>query len=76
MIAFNLVGNTSAVCRLSIWFTYEKFKQMSMKDNAGNTLLLTCSIVILLRLPHPLPKTAVVDRYLFYYVNGEVKFVR
>ena len=58
MIAFNLVGNTSAVCRLSIWFTYEKFKQMSMKDNAGNTLLLTCSIVILLRLPHPLPKTS------------------
>ena len=56
MIAFNLVGNTSAVCILSIWFTYEKFKQMSMKDNAGNTLLLTCSIVILLRLPHPLPK--------------------
>ena len=56
MIAFNLVGNTSAVRRLSIWFT--KFKQMSMKGNAGNTLLLTCSIVILLRLPHPLPKTS------------------
>ena len=56
MIAFNLVGNTSAVRRLSIWFT--KFKQMSMKGNAGNTLLLTCSIVILLRLPHPLPTTS------------------
>ena len=58
MIAFNLVGNTSAVRRLSIWFTYKKFKQMSMKGNAGNTLLLTCSIVILLRLPHPLPTTS------------------
>jgi len=53
MIAFNLVGNTSAIRRLSIWFN-----QMSMKDNAGNTLLLTCSIVILLRLPHPLPTTS------------------
>ena len=58
MIAFNLVGNTSAVRRLSIWFTYEKFKPVSMKDNAGNTVLLTCSIVILLRLPHPFLKTS------------------
>ena len=38
MIAFSLVGNTSAVRRLSVWFTYKKFKQMSVKDNAGNVL--------------------------------------
>ena len=55
MIAFNLVGNTSAVRRLSIWFTYEKFKQMSMKGNAGNTLLLTCSIVIWFCFVCPIP---------------------
>ena len=58
MIAFNLVGNTSAVRSLSIWFTYKKFKQMSMKGNAGNTLLLTCCIVILPRLPNPFLKTS------------------
>ena len=58
MIAFSLVGNTSAVRRLLVWFTYKKFKQMSMKYNAGNALLLTCSIVILPRLPNPFPKTS------------------
>ena len=31
---------------------------MSMKYNAGNALLLTCSIVILPRLPNPFPKTS------------------
>ena len=31
---------------------------MSIKDNAGNALLLTCSIVILPRLPHSFPTTS------------------
>ena len=41
-----------------------------MKDNAGNTLLLTCSIVILPRLPHPFPERSSKVSWNFKVIKG------
>ena len=44
-----------------------------MKDNAGNTLLLTCSIVILPRLPHPFPERSSKVSWNFKVIKGKLR---
>ena len=46
---------------------------MSTKGNAGNTLLLTCCIVILPRLPHPFLKTSIKGHGVLKVIKGKLR---